>query len=51
MPRSQVVIGSETSELSRDDVSRGRFSHNSEFKMWRIAPTNLFKQEKIYIRI
>jgi hypothetical protein len=42
LPRRYAVIGSETGDLIRDDVSRNRFSHKRNAKMGRVVSDNLF---------
>lgn len=42
IPRSFVAGGSETDDVSRDNVSQDRFSHKCSDIMGRVVPDNLF---------
>jgi hypothetical protein len=47
-PPSYVIVGSETGDISRDDVSCDRFFHKRSDKMRRGDPDSFLNQEQIY---
>jgi hypothetical protein len=42
IPRNYVVIGSETCNVSRDDVNRDKFSRKHNVEIGREVPDNIF---------
>lgn len=49
IPRNYVVIGSETCNVSRDDVNRDKFSRKHNVEIGREVPDNIFWLWKKYV--